>query len=138
MHTRSGWNGVNIECQLEGNPDEAGKSQSEVVFFFQAEDGIRDGTVTGFRRVLFRSGGRKVLILAAAGVAGIALGLALSPLIPVNKKIWSASFAVFAGGCTSLMLAGFYWVRSEERRVGKECRSRWSPDHQKRDTRSGL
>src|SRR5690242_877768 len=23
-------------------------------------------------------------------------------------------------------------VRSEERRVGKECRSRWSPDHQKK------
>ena len=22
-----------------------------------------------------------------------------------------------------------YWLRSEERRVGKECRSRWSPDH---------
>src|ERR1035438_5090128 len=21
------------------------------------------------------------------------------------------------------------WYRSEERRVGKECRSRWSPDH---------
>src|SRR5690242_2880037 len=21
------------------------------------------------------------------------------------------------------------WARSEERRVGKECRSRWSPDH---------
>jgi heparan-alpha-glucosaminide N-acetyltransferase len=55
-------------------------------------------------------GGRKVLLLAAAGVAGIALGLALSPVIPVNKKIWSASFALFAGGCTSLLLAGFYWV----------------------------
>jgi predicted acyltransferase len=55
-------------------------------------------------------GGRKVLILAAAGVVGVALGLALSPVIPVNKKIWSASFALFAGGCTSLMLAGFYWV----------------------------
>src|SRR5256885_16150546 len=26
--------------------------------------------------------------------------------------------------CTSL-----YWERSEERRVGKECRSRWSPYH---------
>ena len=24
---------------------------------------------------------------------------------------------------------GRYWVRSEERRVGKECRSRWSPYH---------
>ena len=25
--------------------------------------------------------------------------------------------------------ASAYWVRSEERRVGKECRSRWSPYH---------
>src|SRR2546427_12281382 len=24
---------------------------------------------------------------------------------------------------------GLYWMRSEERRVGKECRSRWSPYH---------
>ena len=24
---------------------------------------------------------------------------------------------------------GVYATRSEERRVGKECRSRWSPDH---------
>ena len=27
---------------------------------------------------------------------------------------------------TSIVLVGF---RSEERRVGKECRSRWSPSH---------
>ena len=26
-------------------------------------------------------------------------------------------------------LAGFIVLRSEERRVGKECRSRWSPYH---------
>ena len=25
--------------------------------------------------------------------------------------------------------AVYVWVRSEERRVGKECRSRWSPYH---------
>src|SRR5690554_3131024 len=25
--------------------------------------------------------------------------------------------------------AGYTWARSEERRVGKECRSRWWPDH---------
>ena len=29
---------------------------------------------------------------------------------------------------TLLIAAGVMW-RSEERRVGKECRSRWSPDH---------
>jgi heparan-alpha-glucosaminide N-acetyltransferase len=53
---------------------------------------------------------RKLLVLAAAGVAGIALGLALSPVIPINKKIWSASFALFAGGCTNLTLCAFYAV----------------------------
>src|SRR5690348_12971845 len=26
-------------------------------------------------------------------------------------------------------IGGALWVRSEERRVGKECRSRWSPYH---------
>ena len=25
-----------------------------------------------------------------------------------------------------------YSIRSEERRVGKECRSRWSPEHEKK------
>src|SRR2546422_11671996 len=34
---------------------------------------------------------------------------------------------VIAGMTTSLFLGG--WQRSEERRVGKECRSRWSPYH---------
>src|SRR5215510_16099301 len=28
--------------------------------------------------------------------------------------------------------------RSEERRVGKECRSRWSPYHQKKKIKSGV
>ena len=31
-----------------------------IFFFFQAEDGIRDHCVTGFRRVLFRSPGRHI------------------------------------------------------------------------------
>ena len=30
--------------------------------------------------------------------------------------------------CVEMLNAG-YEVRSEERRVGKECRSRWSPYH---------
>ena len=32
-------------------------------------------------------------------------------------------------GATSLAAGGFLLLRSEERRVGKECRSRWSPYH---------
>src|SRR6266480_8113369 len=34
--------------------------------------------------------------------------------------------AHYAGG------RGHRWNRSEERRVGKECRSRWSPSHEKK------
>ena len=30
---------------------------------------------------------------------------------------------------TLLLFIGYIFVRSEERRVGKECRSRWSPYH---------
>ena len=29
----------------------------------------------------------------------------------------------------AIVLVGNDYARSEERRVGKECRSRWSPDH---------
>src|SRR6266704_6064584 len=39
----------------------------------------------------------------------------------------SSAFEGFAG--IGLRLPG---VRSEERRVGKECRSRWSADHEKK------
>ena len=34
-----------------------------------------------------------------------------------------------AFGDSPFVLAGFGFIRSEERRVGKECRSRWSPYH---------
>src|SRR5690349_24495338 len=30
------------------------------------------------------------------------------------------------------LIGGAVTVRSEERRVGKECRSRWSPEHEKK------
>ena len=40
---------------------------------------------------------------------------------------------VYFGSLLTLLWQGFYtfddFTRSEERRVGKECRSRWSPYH---------
>jgi len=55
-------------------------------------------------------GKRTALTLLIAGVAGIAFGLAVSPWFPLIKRIWTPSFAVFAAGCTTLMLLAFYWV----------------------------
>src|SRR2546425_7393192 len=94
-----------------------------VFFFFQAEDGIRDKLVTGFRRVLFRSklseerpwDAEPTVVTDAEGVlatAGSRYTYSANPLALVRAAEM---------GLTN--------VRSEERRVGKECRSRWSPYH---------
>ena len=61
--------------------------------------------------------------------------LAVTIIVPV-AWVFMASIkqnAEFYGNPWALP-AGFYWqnfvnARSEERRVGKECRSRWSPYH---------
>jgi predicted acyltransferase len=64
---------------------------------------------------------RKFNVLVVAGVIGIVVGLALSggggwfslgyePIVPLVKKIWTASFAIFSGGIACLALALFYAV----------------------------
>src|SRR5438552_19210074 len=84
-------------------------------FFFQAEDGIRDDLVTGvqtcalpiFTGRALRDEAREHQAEAAAGVSSSRSAR------PVSAKNASAR-------------------RSEERRVGKECRSRWSPEPEKK------
>jgi predicted acyltransferase len=53
---------------------------------------------------------RKMRILAFTGILGIASGLAMSAFIPLNKKIWTASFALYSTGMTLLALLLFYWI----------------------------
>ena len=46
-----------------------------------------------------------------------------------SKKKWFKWY-VLAGSASAVMILALGWGwRSEERRVGKECRSRWSPYH---------
>src|SRR2546422_8181361 len=107
-------------------------------FFFQAEDGIRDVAVTG--------------------VQTCALPIYLSHFSPSSRAsagsiIWCGNlfnglstarlagtrFTPFSTSCPSLDSTNSVnssaacgrreCLRSEERRVGKECRSRWSPYH---------
>jgi len=53
---------------------------------------------------------RKVRTLAIVGVSCIAIGFALDPVIPIIKKIWTPSFAIFSTGFTLLALLLFYCV----------------------------
>src|SRR3712207_6860837 len=85
-------------------------------FFFQAEDGIRDIGVTGVQTC--------ALPISDAFLRTMAeLGDRLGPLLLQLPP----SFTVEGMGVLEDFLKGL--PRSEERRVGKECRSRWSPYH---------
>src|SRR6476646_11513130 len=72
--------------------------------FFQAEDGIRDHCVTGVQ----------TCVLPISYVRAHAAMAAIASREPAHTpRPWDYP-------CST---------RSEERRVGKECRSRWSPYH---------
>src|SRR5438093_4064291 len=91
---------------------------SFVFFFFQAEDGIRDWSVTEFRRVLFRSVQRGLL---RPGRLCIAVFASSSPGPPLVARRRKPALNASARGALSRLPK-----RSEERRVGKKCRYRCS------------
>jgi len=51
-----------------------------------------------------RAPARALRWIAVAGVVLIALGLALHPLFPINKKLWTSSFALLTSGLSALLL----------------------------------
>src|SRR3712207_8144285 len=95
-------------------------------FFFQAEDGIRDIGVTGvqtcalpiFTRITF------IMWIATAAILVLLVMAARKASIVPGKLqyIGESGYSLVRDGMARD-------VRSEERRVGKECRSRWSPYH---------
>ena len=53
---------------------------------------------------------RRLGYLVAAGVTGIILATLLSPVYPVIKKCWTATFNLLAGGISALLMVLFYLV----------------------------
>src|SRR2546423_14745051 len=89
-----------------------------IFFFFQAEDGIRDKLVTGVQ----------TCALPTLSLADPAYTLR------VGRRPFAQRRAVLAATREEAVAA----LRSEERRVGEECRSRWAPYHlKKKDGRRG-
>src|SRR2546421_6557901 len=98
--------------------------RSTLFFFFQAEDGIRDLIVTGVQTCALPICLRHRL--AEVGEVAI-VGLGIEQLCVGGDERVERK----AGRLRLLRQRGELAVhaRSEERRVGKECRSRWSPYH---------
>src|SRR3712207_8832337 len=91
------------------------------VFFFQAEDGIRDIGVTGVQTCALPI----LALIAASATCGINDGLNRSTC---GLYTWCPPYTGTAHWY-ALPVCQWSVMRSEERRVGKECRSRWSPYH---------
>src|SRR5436305_12195167 len=85
-------------------------------FFFQAEDGIRDADVTGVQTC----------------------ALPISPWLAASCVSRSIVLSRSARSASSVLTRSTRWMpprrsrRSEERRVGKECRCGWGPEHEKK------
>jgi predicted acyltransferase len=68
------------------------------------------GVWTGYLMMSSRPLAAKMKIIAIAAAAGIAGGLAMGPLVPVVKRIWTASFTLYSTGWVLLMLLAFVWL----------------------------
>src|SRR2546430_5315772 len=94
-------------------------------FFFQAEDGIRDLTVTGVQTCALPiclerfDAIRRIRVDAALDVERVEGVDVYSQLDPLGNR----------EDLIQRHVGDVVERRSEERRVGKECRSRWSPYH---------
>src|SRR2546430_11547414 len=92
-------------------------------FFFQAEDGIRDLTVTGVQTCALPI----FDIQDDRSLVDRSLRSWSQRTIWFQKAVFGAVWALCVIVSFGVLLNRL--ERSEERRVGKECRSRWSPYH---------
>src|SRR6266702_3729438 len=89
-----------VDQEWRGADHDGTEDVAAVNFFFQAEDSIRHGHVTGVQTCA----------------------------LPISTGSTSLSGWLSGSPPGGTIATGGRRSRSEERRVGKECRSRWAPD----------
>jgi predicted acyltransferase len=78
----------------------------------------------------------KTRAIAVAGVSGLVLGGLWNLSFPINKKLWTSSYVLFAAGWSLLLLALFLWIADlraqkespqESRHERSERSPAWTP-----------
>src|SRR5258706_3888429 len=107
--------------------DSTDETADGIFFFFQAEDGIRDWSVTGVQTCALPI---SVYFDFDKSAIRSSEQPKLQEVASYLKSHSSAAVRV-EGNCDERGTEEYNRSlgRSEERRVGKECRSRWSPYH---------
>src|SRR5437870_8429458 len=119
----------NRTCQLSAR-------RRQTVFFFQAEDGIQDGHVTGVQTCALPILGAAPDIMLGSVHAVTETGSLLAASMSgsqLGPYVSGAGRVIFVVGTQKIVrdVEEGLLRRSEERRVGKECRCTWSPEQQR-------
>jgi predicted acyltransferase len=76
------------------------------------------GVFTGEWLRSARSQQSKAMGMVAFGIAGLVLGELWGVWFPINKKLWTSSYVLFAAGFALICLALAYWATDIKRRGG--------------------
>src|SRR5215203_798471 len=68
------------------------------------------GVVAGLCLTSALTNERKVRLLGIGGTAALIAGWCWGLVFPINKSLWTSSYAVFTAGFGALLLAGLYWI----------------------------
>src|SRR5690606_39877856 len=105
------------------------------IFFFQAEDGIRDFHVTGVQTcalpIFLRRNGRRPLGRRARAAPDAGTGA------PPPRPAALATPVRAGDPAGARRLRSQPAIRSEERRVGQGCRPQWTPTKYRTEERQG-
>src|SRR2546430_13521585 len=122
------WSRMSLNASAENGSSSLGCRSTLLssFFFFQAEDGIRDLTVTGVQTCALPISAA----IAESSQAQVVRRHRVGQRRQRSTLSQQASPLAEQGGRRRPQADFVHGPeRSEERRVGKECRSRWSPYH---------
>src|SRR5256885_12498066 len=127
--------GMREDISDASSPASSEGCRTGVACFFQAEDGIRDYKVTGVQTCALPICSRRVWYVCVRTRRKPCCSNKRTNSLKGSERTCEGSRSRSSRLCSAAWRVSSDVMRSEERRVGEECRSRWSPYHLKKKKR---